>query len=79
MTKEIDVKEHIFVPKHEKVSEEEKKEILSKYNVSLKQLPKISPKDPAIKAMDVKPKDIIKVIRKSATAGEAVYYRVVSE
>lgn len=79
MAKEIDVKEHIFVPKHEKVSEDEKKEILSKFNISLKQLPKISPKDPAIKELEVKPKDIIKVIRKSATAGDAIYYRVVSE
>ena len=41
----------------------------------LKELPKISKKDPAIKELNVKVRDVIKIIRKSPTAGEAVFYR----
>lgn len=79
MAKEINVHEHIFVPKHEKLSDQEKKEVLEMYNVSPKQLPRINSKDPAIKDLDIKAGDIIKVTRKSQTAGESFYYRVVVE
>lgn len=79
MGKEINVQDHIFVPKHEKLSENEKKEILTKYNVSVKQFPKIGLKDAAIKHLEVKIGDIVKITRKSPTAGDSVYYRVVME
>jgi len=66
-----------LVPKHEKVSDKEKEEVLKKYNVSLDMLPKISKKDPGIKDLTVKPGDMIKVTRKSQTSGENVFYRSV--
>ncbi len=77
MKETIDIKEHILVPKHVLLSEEEAKNVLSKYNVNRTQLPKISKKDPAILELGAKPDDIIKVIRNSETAGKAAYYRVV--
>jgi DNA-directed RNA polymerase subunit H len=79
MTKDIKVGEHILVPKHERLEQEEKKQILEKYNVSIKQLPKIKRKDPAIKDMDVEVGDVIKITRKSPTYGKFEFYRVVIE
>jgi DNA-directed RNA polymerase subunit H len=40
-------------------------------------LPRILETDPAIKEMSPKPGDVVKIVRKSETAGESVYYRVV--
>lgn len=67
------------MPKHIKLSEEEAKKILDEYNISIKQLPKISRKDPAIKPLGIKVNDIIKIIRKSPTIGESFFYRVVTD
>ncbi len=69
---------HILVPEHKKISEREKQELLKKYNITIKELPRILISDPAIAHLDVKPGDIIKIIRKSPTSGESIYYRVVS-
>jgi DNA-directed RNA polymerase subunit H len=59
------------------LNEKEKEEVLKKYRVTLKQLPRILSSDPVVKAIGAKPGDIIKIIRKSPVAGESVYYRVV--
>lgn len=75
--KNFDIHKHILVPKHVKVSDKEKQELLEKYQVSMYDLPLIKKNDSAIKDIDTKPGDIIKIIRKSATAGEAVFYRCV--
>ena len=77
MKETIDIKEHILVPKHLLLSEEEAKNVLLRYNVNRTQLPKISKKDPAILELGAKPDDIIKIIRNSETAGKAAYYRVI--
>ncbi|MCK4522261.1 MAG: DNA-directed RNA polymerase subunit H [Nanoarchaeota archaeon] len=73
----FDVKNHILVPKHIKLSEKEKQELLQKYDISPRELPRILKKDPAIKDMDIKRGDVIKIIRKSQTSGEAIFYRCV--
>ena len=75
----LDIKNHVLVPKHEKCSEAEKKRVLEKYRVDLKDLPKISVNDPALYEMDLKPGDLIKITRNSHTAGTSVFYRVVIE
>ncbi|MBS3135587.1 DNA-directed RNA polymerase subunit H [Candidatus Woesearchaeota archaeon] len=78
MTKSgFDIKKHFLVPKHTKVSEKEKSEVLEKYHISVYDLPLIVKNDPAIKELDVKPGDVVKILRKSPTAGEAVFYRCV--
>lgn len=76
MTK-VNILKHELVPEHVILSEEEKRELLEKYNISEKQLPKILAKDPAVKAIGAKPGDVIKIIRKSPVAGKSVYYRIV--
>ncbi|HLD15742.1 MAG TPA: DNA-directed RNA polymerase subunit H [Candidatus Nanoarchaeia archaeon] len=71
--------EHSLVPKHSKLTDVEVQKVLEKFNVSLKQLPKIRAKDAAITNLEVKEGDVIKVVRKSPTAGKAIFYRVVVE
>ena len=71
------VENHSLVPKHSKLSDKEKKDLLEKYNITIKELPRIFKKDAAIKDLSVKSGDIIKIVRKSPTAGESVFYRCV--
>lgn len=66
---------HVLVPKHEKISEEEKQAVLAQYNITEKELPKIDILDPAIRHLEVQPGDVIKITRDSATAGKTVFYR----
>lgn len=68
---------HNLVPKHTRLSEEEAKKLLQKYNISLMQLPKISRKDPAVSELDVKQGDIIHIERSSPTNSKTSYYRAV--
>ena len=75
--KNTDITKHILVPKHTVLSDKEKKETLEKYHVSLAELPKIPKNDAAIKHLNAKIGDIIKILRNSHTAGESVFYRVV--
>jgi DNA-directed RNA polymerase subunit H len=74
MTKKI---EHLLIPEHTKISEKEKKELLERYQISEHELPAILLKDPAIAHLNAKPGDVIMITRKSPTAGESVFYRVV--
>lgn len=78
MVKKIDIRKHILVPPQSKLNEKEKQELLEKYNISSKQLPKIIKNDPAIAHLNVKVGDIIKIERASVTAGNTPYYREVS-
>lgn len=64
-----------LVPKHIKLSKAEKKKLLEKYNITVKELPKILKTDPAIAELQAKEGEVIKIIRKSKTTGETVYYR----
>lgn len=75
--KELDATKHTLVPKHEIISESEKEELLKKYGITLRQLPRIFMNDPAIKHLNPKIGDVVRIRRKSTTAGEVEYYRVV--
>ena len=77
---EIDVRKHTFVPEHTKLNQTEKKDVLEKYGISVKHLPKIQITDPAIAHLNAKQGDVIKIARRSKTAGESIFYRgVVNE
>jgi len=73
--KKYDIRKHIFVPEHSKLNDKEKNDLLEKYHISMKELPKITKKDPAIQHLNVKEGDVIKITRISKTAGEAIFYR----
>ena len=74
---QFNIAEHILVPKHVKLTEEENQKLLEQYNISIKQLPEIRSSDPAIEHIGAKIGDVIKIIRKSPTIGETAFYRVV--
>ena len=71
--------DHESVPKHEIMSENELKSVLSKFSIEKEQLPKIKAQDPVCKEIGAALGDVIKITRKSQTAGEADYYRLVIE
>ena len=75
MKTKFDVTKHMLVPKHVKLSDKEKKQLFDQYRISINELPKISAQDPAVKQFGLKSSDVVKIIRKSKTAGESVYYR----
>lgn len=68
---------HELVPKHEILPPKEAKELLEEYHIEPHQLPRIKSSDVAVIAIGAKPGDIIKITRKSPTAGEHVAYRLV--
>ncbi|MHA1973395.1 MAG: DNA-directed RNA polymerase subunit H [Candidatus Hodarchaeales archaeon] len=68
---------HYLVPVHEFATEEELKELEEKYSIFKYQLPKISVEDPAAQLLGAKIGDVLKIKRKSPTAGEFVVYRAV--
>lgn len=70
---------HELVPKHVLLSEEEVEEVLKRYRVKPYQLPHIRSSDPVVQVIGAKPGDVIKIIRESRTAGEAIAYRYVVE
>jgi DNA-directed RNA polymerase subunit H len=75
--KRFNVLKHELVPKHEIIPIEEAIKILRELGVRPEQLPWIRASDPVAKAIGARPGDIIRVIRKSETAGEIVVYRYV--
>jgi DNA-directed RNA polymerase subunit H len=71
----FDPVDHELVPKHEKLSAADAKVILEKYRATPGELPRIHVTDPAIRSLAVKQGDVVKITRKSPTAGEIVFYR----
>ncbi len=78
----FNVLNHELVPEHEVLDSKEEEKVLRELGITKDLLPKINKSDPAIKALEdktgeVKVGSVIKIIRKSPTAGISVYYRVV--
>lgn len=73
------VPDHVYVPKHEIMTKNEAEQVLKKFNCKPTELPLIFVNDPAIMGLGVKPGDMIKITRRSGTAGESLYYRYVVE
>jgi DNA-directed RNA polymerase subunit H (RpoH/RPB5) len=69
----------MLVPQHEVISEKEKEELFKKYNITPDQLPKILDTDPVSVFIGAKPGQIVKIVRNSHTAKQAVAYRFVVE
>jgi DNA-directed RNA polymerase subunit H len=77
--------EHEMVPEHYLLDEKEAEEVLKRLKIGREQLPKIRRDDPCIKFLEksleepIEEGRIVKIIRKSPTAGVFVAYRVVVE
>ncbi|TGC11345.1 DNA-directed RNA polymerase subunit H [Methanolobus halotolerans] len=69
--------DHELIPKHEIMSEEELKAVLKIYNIGKEQLPKVKVEDPVVQEIGAQVGEVVRITRKSQTAGEAFYYRLV--
>ena len=68
---------HILVPKHEKVPAEEEEDLLKGMYATKAQLPLIRfHEDPIARMLGLVPKDIVRIVRPSLTAGENIGYRL---
>ena len=76
---QLDIMQHKLVPLHVIISDKEKEELFKRYNITPDQLPKILNTDPVSISIGAQPGQIVKIIRKSHTAKEAVAYRFVVE
>ena len=75
----ISILKHFLVPEHVVLTDDEKKELLKKLEIVENQLPKILKNDAVVKEIGAKEGDVIKITRKSLSAGVATYYRIVSK
>ncbi len=73
----MDILEHEYVPKHEILSEEEQERLLDQLKVPASALPGILKSDPVARVIGAEIGDILKITRKSETAGETIVYRLV--
>tara|TARA_B100000927_G_scaffold249560_1_gene213648 strand:+ start:1114 stop:1749 length:636 start_codon:yes stop_codon:yes gene_type:complete len=68
--------DHVLVPPHRIIDNEEKKEVAKYYNiVNDSQWPEISRFDPVANAIGLKPGDVVEIIRSSPTSLTTKYYR----
>mgnify|MGYP000344834906 CR=1 FL=1 len=77
MGSKFNIFDHELVPEHILLSKEEAEKVLMRLGVKCNQLPLIRSTDPAVRAIGAKPGDIVKIVRKSKTAGISIIYRYV--
>ncbi len=73
----FDLFEHAYVPFHEILTDEERKEISEKFHAEPFQFPWIRSTDPISIILGAKPGDVLRVTHKSETAGRYLSYRYV--
>jgi DNA-directed RNA polymerase subunit H len=77
MSTKLNVLEHVMVPDHKIMSEEEVSTLFSTYKITNEHLPKIYHDEPAVKIIGAKAGDVVRIIRTSHTAGVAESYRLI--
>ncbi len=71
--------DHQLVPKHDLLSKRDAEELMHEFHIQPHQLPYLKASDPTSQALHAEPGDIIRIIRRSPTAGEVTVYRYVVE
>ena len=74
---QFNILEHVLVPPHRVISDQEVEEIMKKYNITSKtQFPNISRFDPVARVIGLRPGQVCQIIRPSKTSIETYYYRI---
>jgi DNA-directed RNA polymerases I, II, and III subunit RPABC1 len=71
----VNITDHELVPKHIMLSEAEKVQLLQRYRLKESQLPRIQVGDPVARYHGLRRGNVVKIIRKSETAGRYASYR----
>lgn len=72
----VNIIDNNLVPKHIILSDDEANDILKEYKINKENLPRILSGDRIAKYYNVKPGQIVKIIRPSITAGNEIVYRI---
>jgi DNA-directed RNA polymerase I, II, and III subunit RPABC1 len=73
----FNITKHELVPKHEVLTPIQKKAVMTQYKTVAKHFPMVLSSDPVVRYYGALPGTMMRITRKSPTAGEYVLYRVV--
>ena len=73
----INILDNILQPKFEILTKNERKQLIEEYQLLKKQLPRMLESDPVARYFNLKPGDMVRIIRQSITTCDSIYYRII--